>query len=206
MPKLKFGVSVLAAGLVSTALGAFDGSAALRYRAKLHLRGYDRPWETTFTLKLGPAVKSANRVQRPRLLPWHLEATQVPGGVPQALVLARLERLLYVAGPTEATEAQNLIVHHGDRPCRIWSVRVPRELGLYAYLVEVAPGLLVLTHLSGRPERGDWVSVEIQLETLALKGPLAPAEQGQNLLATLQKWASEPVRPVEASDDVVTVE
>lgn len=169
-------------------LGAGEG-AVLRYRARLHLRGDAAPLETRFTLSLGPVAETANRKKLPRLAPWRLEATQQAGGAPQALLLARLERMLYLSGPAPETEIQNLVVRYGDRSCRVWRVEAPEGLTVFAYLVEVAPGLLALSHLSGQFERGDLVSAEIQLETLAIGPKAGPAEQGQALLATLRRLA-----------------
>lgn len=191
--------------LTPVLLGA-SGGTQLRYRAKLHLRGEAAPLETRFTLNLGPVAETANRKKLPRLAPWRLEAVQQVGGAPQALLLARIERFLYLSGPAPETEIQNLVVRYSDRPCRVWKVKVPEGLAVYAYLVEVAPGLLALSHVSGQFERGDLTSAEIQLETLAVGPKAGPAELGQVLLTTLRRLAEVPAVGSDGVDEPVRVE
>lgn len=191
--------------LAPALLGAGEGTV-LRYRAKLHLQGEAAPLETRFTLSLGPVAETANRKKLPRLAPWRLEAAQQAGGAPQALLLARLERFLYLSGPAPETEIQNLVVRYSDRPCRVWKVKAPEGLTVYAYLVEVAPGLLALSHLSGQFERGDLKSVEIQLETLAVGPKAGPAELGQVLITTLRRLVEAPAAGSDSMDAPVRVE
>jgi len=186
-------------------LGAGEGTV-LRYRAKLHLRGEVAPVETRFTLSLGPVAETANRKKLPRLAPWRLEATQQVGGASQALLLARLERMLYFSGPAAETEIQNLVVRYSDRPCRVWRVKAPEGLTVFVYLVEIAPGLLALSHLSGQFQQGDLISAEIQLETIGVGPKAGPAEQGQALLSTLRRMAAATADGTDASDVPVRVQ
>jgi hypothetical protein len=79
----------------------------------------------------------------------------------------------------------------GNRWCRLWQVRIPPEVGAYAYLVEVAPGLLALAYLSANLPEGDIQSLEIHLNGFALGRRAAPAEEGTALLKTLQHWAEQ---------------
>lgn len=192
--------------LLAPALLRASEGTVLHYRAKLHLRGDAAPFETRFTLSLGPVAETANRKKLPRLAPWRLEATQLVGGVPQALVLARLERLLYLSGPAPETEIQNLVVRYSDRPCRVWKLNAPEGLTVYAYLVEVAPGLLALSHLSAQFQGGDLKSAEIQLETLAVGPKAGPAELGQVLITTLRRLAEAPATDSDGADAPVRVE
>lgn len=191
--------------LAPALLGASEGTL-LRYRAKLHLRGEAAPLETRFTLSLGPVAETANRKKLPRLAPWRLEAVQQAGGAPQALLLARIERLLYFSGPAPETEIQNLVVRYSDRPCRVWRVNAPEGLTVYAYLVEVAPGLLALSHFSGQFQHGDLKAAEIQLETLAVGPKAGPAELGQVLITTLRRLAETSAADPEAADAPLRVE
>lgn len=163
----------------------------LRYRAKLRFRGDAAPAEARFTVSLGEVAETANRTKKARLAPWRLEARQTEGGVPMALVLARVERLLYLAGPAPQTELQSLVLRYGERACPVWSVRIPKGLTAYAYLVELQPGLLALSYFSGSFPAGDLQSAEVQLEGFLLGKDACPAAAGQNLLTTLQRMATE---------------
>lgn len=179
-------------------------TGCLNYKAKLRLTGMDQPVETRFTLILGPVTETANRVKKPRLAPWTLEAKQHNGRVPQAMILAKLERLLYLAGPAPQTRMENILLRYAGKACRVWSVTVPPDMKVYAYLAEVTPGILALSYLSGYFPQGDVQSAEVQLESFHINKNATPAESGHNLLITLGKRPLEP--ETRESDDPMIVE
>lgn len=180
------------------------GTGALTYRVKLRLRGETTPIITRFTLVPTPIAATANRVKKSRMGAWRLEAQQPKDATfSQAMVLARVERLLYLSGPTPETELRNLIVHFGEKACKVWAPKVPAGLPVYAYLVEVAPGLLALNYLSGSFPGDEIAALEIQLESFRVEPGIAPAETGTVLLQTLRRLAlTEKTSPSEAEQVV----
>jgi len=179
-------------GFVALALGASSpdrGTGSLDYRVKMRMQGEAGTIETRFTLIPTSVAATANRVKKARMGAWRLEARQVSNATfSQAMVLARVERLLYFSGPTAQTERHNPVVRSGEKPCRIWTTTVPKGLSAYAYLAEVAPGLLALSYFSGTFLTGDVASLEIQLEGFRLDSTVAPSEAGTQLLRTLECW------------------
>jgi hypothetical protein len=164
----------------------------LRYRMQLWMRGEPAPMETRFRLVATEGTTSHNRVKKPRMGGWRLEADRTQGTpYSQALLLGRAERLLYLAGPSPQTHAEPIVLRFGTRSLPVWSLEMPKELHASTVLVEVAPGLLALCDLSARFERGDLARVELHLESLEGTGSLAPAEDGTVLLTTLRAWAQE---------------
>ena len=164
----------------------------LRYRMQLWMRGEPAPMETRFRLVATEGTTSHNRVKKPRMGGWRLEADRTQGApYSQALLLGRAERLLYLAGPSPQTHAEPIALRFGTRSLPVWSLEMPKELHASTVLVEVAPGLLALCDLSARFERGDLARVELHLESLEGTGSLAPAEDGTVLLTTLRAWAQE---------------
>ena len=175
-----------------------QGTGVLTYRVKLRLQGELQPIETRFSLVPLPVVATANRVKKARMGSWRLEAHQPKDGVfSQAMVLARVERMLYFSGPTADTLPQSMVVRYGERPCRVWSARIPAGVHAYAYLAEVSPGLLALSYFSGSFRGGDVASLEIQLDTFHLNAGTAPSADGTVLLQTLRRLAAAPAGPVE---------
>jgi len=187
MPILRFlglwGVSLaLGAGVPEPNLGS------LEYRVKIRMQGDPLVIETRFALVPTPVVSTANRVKKARMGAWRLEAQQPRNAAfSQALVLAQVERMLYFSGPTEQTVRQNLVVRFGDKACRVWTATVPQGVPAYAYLAEVAPGLLALSYFSGSFTTGDMASLEIQLEDFHLRPGVAPSEDGTLLLRSLHR-------------------
>ena len=164
----------------------------LRYRMQVWMRGDSAPVETRFRLVTTASATSHNRVKKPRMGGWRLEADRVQGTpYAQALLLARAERLLYLAGPSPQTRAEPISLRFGTRSLPVWSLEMPRELHASTVLVEVAPNLLALCDLSARFDRGDLARIELHLEGLDGTGALAPAEAGTVLLSTLRAWAQE---------------
>ena len=164
----------------------------LRYRMQMWMRGDAAPMETRFRLVATAGTTSHNRVKKPRMGGWRLEADRGQGTpYSQALLLGRAERLLYLAGPAPQTRPEPIALRFGARSVPVWSLEMPKELHASTVLVEVAPGLLALCDLSARFERGDLARVELHLESLDGAGALAPAEDGTVLLSTLRTWARE---------------
>ncbi|WP_257306227.1 hypothetical protein [Geothrix campi] len=164
----------------------------LRYRMQMWMRGEPAPLETRFRLVATEGTTSHNRVKKPRMGGWRLEADRTQGtAYSQALLLGRAERLLYLAGPSPQTHAEPIALRFGARSVPIWSLEVPAGLHTSTVLVEVAPGLLALCDLSARFEKGDLARIELHLEGLDGTGSLAPAEDGTVLLSTLKAWAQE---------------
>ena len=175
--------------VLSLPLAAQEG---LRYRMQAWMRGEAAPVETRFRLMATEGTTSHNRVKKPRMGGWRLEADRGQGTpYAQALLLGRAERLLYLAGPSPQTRAEPISLRFGTRSVPVWSLEIPKGLHASTVLIEVAPGLLALCDLSARFERGDLERIELHLESLGGTSSLAPAEEGTVLLSTLRAWARE---------------
>jgi hypothetical protein len=161
----------------------------LRYLVILHLRGEEKPWETRFTVVPTPPVKSHNKVKKPRLGGWKLEADRAQG-TPNAhsFLLARAERLLFLSGILPQADPEPFVLRFASRSCPVWRVQVPKGVKATAYLAEVGPGLLALCDLSAKFDKGDIKTIELHLEGIGLKAGTAPPEDGTSLLTTLQRW------------------
>ena len=189
--------------LLSLPLGA-QTREGLGYRIQLWMRGDAEPLETRFHLTATPVVRSQNRVQKPRMGGWRLEADRTQGTpYAQAMLLGRAERLLYLAGPSPQTRQEPIALRFGNRTLQVWSLEMPLGFHASTVLVEVAPRLLALCDLSVRFEQGDIARLELHLEGLESTAGLAPAEAGTTLLTTLQGWAREARQP---SEPTVTVQ
>jgi len=175
----------------------------LRYRMQMWMRGETEPMETRFRLQATPGTRSHNRVQKPRMGGWRLEAERNQGTpYAQAMLLGRAERLLYLSGPAPQTRPEPISLRFGTRSLPVWSLLMPQGLHASTVLVEIGPKLLALCDLSARFEHGDVARVELHLEGLDDTAALAPAEAGTALLSTLQGWVRE---AQEDAGDVVTV-
>lgn len=163
----------------------------LRYLVVLRLRGEEKPWETRFTVVPTPPIQSRNRVKKPRLGGWRLEADRSQGTPnAHAFLLARAERLLYLSGPAPQTEQEPWVLRFGTRSCGVWRVQTPRGVKAEAYLAELAPNLLALCDLSAVFDKGEILAVELHLEGIGLKPGTAPPEDGTALLTTLLRWSA----------------
>jgi hypothetical protein len=172
----------------------------LRYRMQVWMRGDPQPLETRFRLQSTAGTRSHNRVQKPRMGGWRLEADRTQGTpYVQAMLLGRAERLLFLAGPAPQTRLEPIFLRFGNRSLPVWSLEMPKGLNASTVLVEVSPNLLALCDLSARFERGDLSRVELHLEGLDSTAQLAPAEAGTSLLSTLQSLAREPLQEAEGS-------
>ena len=75
------------------------------------------------------------------------------GAAPSPALLVRALSLCYFSGPTAQAVPLATGMQFAGHWCRLWQVRIPPQAGAYAYLAEVAPGLLALAYLSAaRPE------------------------------------------------------
>lgn len=165
-------------------------SHGLRYRLQVRMRGEALPMELHFRLVPTPARTTGNKVQKPRLGGWRLEAERGQGPllIP-AWILSRAERLLYISGPSPQLQAEPWGLIFGKKTCPVWTVQVPPLLKASAYLVEIAPNLLALCDLHARFDRGDIASLDLQLEAFGWKAGTSPPENGTALLSSLQRWA-----------------
>ncbi len=183
---------------------AAQPQGGLRYRIQVWMRGEAEPLEAQFRLSATPATRSHNRVQKPRMGGWRLEADRTQGTpYAQAMLLGRAERLLYLAGPSPQTKQEPIALRFGSRTLQVWSLEMPLGFHASTVLVEVGPRLLALCDLSVRFEQGDLARLELHLEGLESTAGLAPAEAGTTLLTTLQGWAREARQP---SEPTVTVQ
>jgi hypothetical protein len=172
----------------------------LRYRMQLWMRGEAQPLEAQFRLQTTAGIRSHNRVQKPRMGGWSLEADRTLGTpYAQAMLLGRAERLLYLAGPAPQMRLEPILLRFGSRSLKVWSLETPKGLHASTVLVEVGPGLLALCDFSARFEQGDVTRVELHLEGLDSLAGLAPAEAGTALLSTLQSLAREARQAPETS-------
>lgn len=182
----------LGAWLLSASLLNAGTPEGLSYRFRLQFQGDPEAVEGRFRLVPTPVIRTRNRVKPLRMGGWRLEPLScMRGGV-----LARVERLLYFAGPSPETTRRGAVIRYGKRLCPVWDVQVPPRGGVYAYLVEVKPGVLALSYLSGRFATGDLHSAQLQLERVDLNPHAAPAEEGMVLLKTLARL-KEPSAEVE---------
>jgi hypothetical protein len=159
---------------------------------QLWMHGEAQPLEARFWLQSTAGTKSHNRVQKPRMGGWRLEGDRSEGTpYTQAMVLARAERLLYLAGPAPQTRPERISLRFGHRSLPVWSLELPKGVPASTVLVEVSPGLLALCDFSARFERGDVDRVELHLENLGGTSQLSPAEEGTVLLSTLRAMAQQ---------------
>jgi hypothetical protein len=164
----------------------------LRYRMQLWMRDDAQPLEARFRLQSTAGTRSHNKVQKPRMGGWRLEADRTQGTpYAQVMLLGRAERLLYLAGPAPQTRPEPILLRFGTRSLPVWSMEMPRGVHASTVLVEVGPKLLALCDFSARFEQGDVARVELHLEALDNTARLAPAEAGTSLLSTLQSLARE---------------
>jgi hypothetical protein len=175
--------------VLSLPLGA---QAGLRYRMQLWMHGDPQPLETRFRLQSVAGTRSHNRVQKPRMGGWHLEVDRAQGTpYAQAMLLARAERLLYLAGPAPQTRPEPISIRFDAHSLPVWSLEMPKGLQASTVLVEVAPRLLALCDFSARFEHGDVDRVELHLEGMDSAAQLLPAEDGTMLLSTLRSLAQQ---------------
>jgi hypothetical protein len=189
---MRFVSSVLilaCAGLSLLAGGAEQ--ARLDYRLKVRLRGDPATVEGGFRIIATPPLTTRNKVKRLRMGTWQLEPLTRGPEAPSPVMLARALALCYFSGPPAQAVPLTTGMRLGKRWCRMWQVQTPPQVGAYAYLVEVAPGLLALAYLSANLPGGDIQSMEIHLAGMSLGTHPAPVEDGTALLRTLRQWANQ---------------
>jgi len=193
---MRFFPTILGMVLLSLPLwgGGGDG-AVLDYRFTARLEDQAAPVAGGFRLVTTPALAVRSRVKRPRMGGWRIEPLAGDGAAPTPAVLMRALSVCYFSGPTDQTAPLPTGMTIGHRWCRLWQVQVPREVGAYAYLAEVAPGLLALAYFSAALPGGSVRSLEVHLAGVALGPRTVPAEEGTALLRTLQAWAFPPAPP-----------
>lgn len=194
---MKLTSAALCMFMATLPLAAGTGEGAVldyRYRARLA----DQPtWvEGRFRVVTTPALAVQSRVKKPRMGEWRIEPLAAPGAAaPSAGLLVRALGLCYFAGPTDQTAPLDLTQAFGGRRCRLWKVTVPAVVGAYAYLAEVAPGLLALDYFSAVLPAGEVRSLELHLAGVALGARTVPVEDGTALLRTLGAWAAQASGP-----------
>ncbi|NTW86979.1 MAG: hypothetical protein HGB30_12540, partial [Holophagaceae bacterium] len=100
---------------------AAEAQGGLRYRIQVWMRGETEPMEAQFRLSATPGTRSHNRVQKPRMGGWRLEADRTQGTpYAQAMLLGRAERLLYLAGPSPQTKQEPIALRFGTRSLQVW--------------------------------------------------------------------------------------
>ncbi len=208
----------LLAGLCAVSLLAGEGGpnpkapaplskgTALRYHVKMRMRGEEALMETDFLLLPTPARRSNNKVQKPRLGGWRIEADRATGTpYAQTLLLARAERLMYFSGPSPALRPEPYGLRFGEKTFPVWEVPVPSNVQGFASLLEVARNTLVLCDATVKFDTGEVATLEVHLEAFNLKSGIAPPADGTALLSTLQQWSRAPREGAGRLDDGITV-
>lgn len=174
-------------------LDALPKGSALRYHVKMRMRGEDTVMETNFLLMPTPARRSHNRVQKPRLGGWRLEADRAVGTpFAQTMLLARAERLMYFSGPSPSLRPEPYGLRFGAKTYPVWEVPVPANVQGFASLLEIGKNTLVLCDATMKFDTGEVATLEVHLDAFNLKPGAAPPEDGTALLSTLQQWSRAP--------------
>lgn len=161
----------------------------LLYRVSFRGEGDAAPLTARLRLvPLSPLV-TRNRVQRPRLGSFRLEAVAAPREASPAVLVARVGRLMYFAGRSEGLVRLPRTLRMGGRSWPLWQVPIPEGVKATATLTEVSPGLFALASFDGVFPGQDPATLEIQLEEVRLRSGTAPAEEGLALLGTLRRLA-----------------
>ncbi len=179
--------------------------SALRYHVRMRMRGEDTVMETNFLLMPTPARRSNNRVQKPRLGGWRLEADRAVGTpFAQTMLLARAERLMYFSGPAPGLRPEPYGLRFGVKTYPVWEVPVPANVQGFASLLEVGKNTLVLCDATVRFDTGEVATLEVHLDAFNLKTGAAPPADGTALLSTMQQWSKAPLEGAGRLDDGVT--
>ncbi len=179
--------------------------SVLRYHVKMRMRGEDAILETSFLLVPTPARRSNNKVQKPRLGGWRLEADRTAGTpFAQTMLLARAERLMYFSGPAPSLRPEPYGLRFGAKTYPVWEVPVPANVQGFASLLEVGTNTLVLCDATVKFDTGEVATLEVHLEAFNLKSGAAPPADGTALLSTLQQWSRAPLEGAGRLDDGIT--
>lgn len=171
--------------------GAVWGDAGLSYRAVFRSEVGAATQEVRFRLKVVNPKPRRGRIPKPRWGTWRLEALQVPAELSAPVVLARLERLLYLAPPAEGSHPLGRSTPIGRRRLPVWSLLG----GFSAELVEVRKGLLALSRLKGDFPGQGMHELDLRLERIEQDGRMAPPQEGAALLTTLRGQMAPPPLP-----------
>jgi hypothetical protein len=163
----------------------------LVYEARLRLMGRPQPLKATLQVETIPALVTRNRVRRPRLGTWKLSLRGTPPDVSAPLLLARLERLLYLSGPVPGMAP----LGRGQ-----WTYHCPRPQSVTVRFVEVSRGLLALSRLDGVLTGLGFESVDLRLVRVHLPRKAGPVEAGTALIGTLQRQTQAPSQAEERID------
>ena len=181
---------------------ALPKGSALRYHVKMRMRGEETIMETNFLLMPTPARRSNNKVQKPRLGGWRLEADRAVGTpFAQTMLLARAERLMYFSGPAPTLRPEPYGLRFGARTYPVWEVPVPANVQGFASLLEIGKNTLVLCDATVKFDTGEVATLEVHLEAFNLNPGAAPPEDGTALLSTLQQWSRAPLEGAGRLDD-----
>ena len=188
-----FGVVVFPTCL---ALAGVRQGAVLDYTIKVR-RQNETAWvESSFQMIAAPALVTGNKVKKPRMGTWRLQASREPltgsAVAPSAALLAQARGLMYFSGPMAGLLLRPGGMTLGGRFCRLWQAETAPGLAAYVYLAEVAPNLLALSYLSASLGDGDVAALEIHLVKVDLGAHPSPAEDGAALLRTLRRWSVRP--------------
>jgi len=189
-----FPACIFALALSSMAAGATE-DARLDYRIKVRLKGQPDVLESGFRVLATAPLVTRNHKQRRRLGSWEILPLAGKGAAPSPALLVQALNLCYFSGPTAEAVPLATGMQFAGHWCRLWQVRIPPQVGAYAYLAEVAPGLLALAYFSAALPGGSVRSLEVHLAGVALGPRTVPAEEGTALLRTLQAWAFAPAPP-----------
>ena len=173
--------------------GARDG-AVLDYQLKYQRRSESAWVETRFRLIITPPLVTRQKHHLARLGGWRIEALPGKGPAASAAVLAQAAGLMYFAGPAVGVVPRDAHMVLGHRSCHLWQAPAPPGVAAYAYLAEVAPGLLALSYLTASLGEGDLAALELHLQGVSLGAHVGPAEDGSALLRTLARWSA--LRPL----------
>lgn len=188
-----------------TSPDALPKGSALRYHVKMRMRGEEATMETSFLLLPTPARRSNNRVQKPRLGGWRLEADRAVGTpFAQTMLLARAERLMYFSGPAPALRPEPYGLRFGAQTYPVWEVPVPANVQGFASLLEIGKNTLVLCDATVKFDTGEVATLEVHLVAFNLKSGAAPPADGTALLSTLQQWSRSPLEGAGRLDDGIT--
>ena len=179
--------------------------SALRYHVKMRMRGEEAVLETSFLLMPTPARRSNNKVQKPRLGGWRLEADRAVGTpFAQTMLLARAERLMYFSGPAPSLRSEPYGLRFGAKTYPVWEVPVPANVQGFASLLEIGKNTLVLCDATVKFDTGEVATLEVHLVAFNLKPGAAPPADGTALLSTLQQWSRAPLEGAGRLDDGIT--
>ena len=164
-----------------------SGGSVLEYQLKVQRRSEPVWVESRFRVITSPGLVVRQRVHRPRMGTWRIEAEPGSGAPLGAALLAKAASLMYFSGPVPGLVLRET---GGKASGRLWQAPAPPGVAAYVYLTELAPNLLALSYLSASLRDGDVAGLEIHLLKAELGANPAPVEEGTVLLRTLGRWSA----------------